>query len=293
MSRPYFIEMPLAFSVGKGPGIMKLHKKTAIALGVFLLLALASGGYWFFKGPSEEEKKELTLELISYIEQDKPDKVRKFIEEYPELVDHQQTDGKTPLHLALEMQRTTIVKLLIESGATTKEEPLLLAAIHAMLDGVHIQAWSEEDRKEYGGLFELIIEKDKKAIHMKDEDGNTPLHLAAFKGASDIVSLMLSHGADVYAENEEGINPLHAAVIRGDAATVKQIADSDPELIAVSNEYKSLLILAVENGRNELYGYLLEKAPESISFTNEHGKTAMDIAEDYHDEEALKLFKQN
>ena len=270
---------------------MKLHKKTVIALGVFLLLALASGGYWLFKGPSEEEKNELTLELISYIEQDKPNNVKKFTEEHPELINYQQTDEKMPLHLALEMQRTTIAKLLIESGATTKEEPLLLAASHAMLDGVHIQAWSEEDRKEYVGLFEVIIEKGKKEIQMKDKDGNTPLHLAAYKGASDIVSLMLSHGADVYAENEEGINPLHAAVIRGDAETVKKIAESDSNLISASNERKSLLILAVENGRNELYGYLLGKAPESISFTNEKGKTAMDIAKEYRDEEALIVFR--
>ena len=49
-------------------------------------------------------------------------------------------------------------------------------------------------------------------IHMRDEEGATPLHLAAEFGRADYAQLLLERGADVNAKDREGATPLHWAV---------------------------------------------------------------------------------
>jgi len=59
-------------------------------------------------------------------------------------------------------------------------------------------------------IVTLLIESGAD-INLKDERGNTPLHLAAF-GETEVVKLLLEQGADVNATNNAGETPLHKAV---------------------------------------------------------------------------------
>jgi len=47
------------------------------------------------------------------------------------------------------------------------------------------------------------------------EDGNTPLHLAATRGFTDVAKALLSHDADVEACNDEDCTPLELAIHHG------------------------------------------------------------------------------
>ena len=51
-------------------------------------------------------------------------------------------------------------------------------------------------------------------VNVLDEDGVTPLHLAARNGRVGVVGVLLEHGANVGAEDKEGRTPLHVAVER-------------------------------------------------------------------------------
>jgi palmitoyltransferase ZDHHC13/17 len=44
-----------------------------------------------------------------------------------------------------------------------------------------------------------------------EEDGFVALHFASFRGNVNIINLLLSNGADMYARNNFGINMLHVA----------------------------------------------------------------------------------
>ncbi len=59
-----------------------------------------------------------------------------------------------------------------------------------------------------------LLRQDPALVHVRDRDGSTPLHCAAWKGHVAVVRLLLDHGADINATNENthwGTTPLHAA----------------------------------------------------------------------------------
>ncbi|KAJ1465009.1 ankyrin repeat-containing domain protein, partial [Baffinella frigidus] len=57
-------------------------------------------------------------------------------------------------------------------------------------------------------------------VHATDEEGRTPLHLAAKTGEDLTVQLLLQAGAHVDAIDDMGCTPLHLAVCSEHARTV-------------------------------------------------------------------------
>lgn len=52
-------------------------------------------------------------------------------------------------------------------------------------------------------------------INVSNQDGFTPLHVAALHGHAELVSLLLKHGASVGARNINHAVPLHLACQKG------------------------------------------------------------------------------
>ncbi|KAM0900673.1 hypothetical protein ACQ4PT_020500 [Festuca glaucescens] len=66
-------------------------------------------------------------------------------------------------------------------------------------------------------------------LHQENEEGITVIHLAAMKGKSEIVKLLLSRGADVDAKSEEG-TPLHLAAVKGHESTVEVLLEHHADI---------------------------------------------------------------
>jgi ankyrin repeat protein len=49
-------------------------------------------------------------------------------------------------------------------------------------------------------------------VNVKNENGYSPLHKAAFWGRPGIAKLLIEHGADINAENNAGATPLKVAI---------------------------------------------------------------------------------
>ena len=122
-------------------------------------------------------------------------------------------DGRTPLHSASCSSHPSIVEFLLKSGADVDAQdndnmtPLLCA----------LQWWRG------GAAAQLLLEYGANP-HVRNKEGETPLHLASQMNFSDIVALLLKIGVDVDARDNNDMTPLLSAleyVLRND--TVVQL----------------------------------------------------------------------
>jgi hypothetical protein len=69
------------------------------------------------------------------------------------------------------------------------------------------------DAAEAGDMAKVkaLLKKNSKLVSSKDNDGDTPLHIAALNGHKDMLELLLANKADVNAKNKNGRTPLHWA----------------------------------------------------------------------------------
>jgi ankyrin repeat protein len=59
-----------------------------------------------------------------------------------------------------------------------------------------------------------LLERDRSLVRVRDKDGSTPLHCAAWNGHASVASLLLDAGSDINDHNRNehwGTTPLHAA----------------------------------------------------------------------------------
>ena len=57
-------------------------------------------------------------------------------------------------------------------------------------------------------------------VNAADNDGDTPLHNAAWKGHREMIELLIARGADIRARDSRGNTPLDEAIQRGYAEVV-------------------------------------------------------------------------
>ena len=74
-------------------------------------------------------------------------------------------------------------------------------------------------------------------LEAQNEDGATPLHLAAYDGTLAVVTALLEAGANLEARTKDGVTPLHlAAAFNENPAVVTALLEAGANLEA-RNEY--------------------------------------------------------
>ncbi|CAB0034943.1 unnamed protein product [Trichogramma brassicae] len=152
-------------------------------------------------------------------------------------VDHLDEYKNTPLHLALNYDYTELALFLLIMGA----DPNLADGADGNNGLHHVCKMGEGN----DGLADMIFGNDgykPLPINAQNDKGNTPLHLAVKSGASNMVEVLLRHGADSNATNKKGMTPLHLLCKKYDDPTMLNL------FLRVNDELgRPVLIDALDN----------------------------------------------
>lgn len=140
-------------------------------------------------------------------------RVRRMLDDQPELASSFSHDGWTPLHLASHFGRLAVVELLLARRAEVNarsKNALANTPLHAALAGGH------------GRTARRLVEEGAD-VNAVEAGGYTPLHQAADLGDTEMVRLLLDNGAHVDARTDGGDTPRDLAWAKGHAAVAEQL----------------------------------------------------------------------
>merc|ERR1719334_1260926 len=133
-------------------------------------------------------------------------------------------DGRTPLCAAVEMKKTSIIKLLLEYKVNVDapnrsgQTPLIIATT-----------------KDHIGGIKLLLEH-KADIEKRDRKGRTPLIIAVQNNRIKIVRLLLEHNADLTATDCKGRTAMMIAKTKGHQEIIQLLTDSVMAIEPNSND---------------------------------------------------------
>ncbi|RXM29339.1 Ankyrin-1 [Acipenser ruthenus] len=242
-------------------------------------------------------------------------------------VSQENTEGETPLHLAAEIKKdmihfeeedTKIIRILMEydidiTAATrlTCETPLhycarvgntdvLLEILKNFNTNQLQQAINKHAKNGWSSLLlaaerghtEMvrILLQNHARVDVFDEHGKAALHLAAGNGHEEIADILLSHKAFVNAKTKLGLTPLHLGAQNGYCRLVKLLVETHMASIdALSLTKRTPLHLAALHGQLDVCCSLLNMKAD-VNATDIHGQTPLHLAAENDHSEVVKLF---
>ncbi|XP_068812341.1 ankyrin repeat domain-containing protein 27 isoform X5 [Struthio camelus] len=129
-------------------------------------------------------------------------------------------------------------------------------------------------------------------VNVSNQDGFTPLHMAALHGHSELVSLLLKNGANISAKNAKHAVPLHLACQKGHFQVVKCLMDYNAKQNKKDMYGNTPLIYACLNGQYETAALLLQHGA-SVNLSNAKGNTALHEAVIGKNEGLVELLLRN
>ena len=132
-----------------------------------------------------------------------------------------------------------------------------------------------------------LLAADPALIASTDEEGLTPLHLAALGRNAELVKALLAQGAPVDARDATARTPLHYAAMGGDADTIALLLEAGATVDARDVRGETPLHVAGRRMRAAAAGLLLD-AGADVNARNAEGQTPLLLAVD-QGEEAQEL----
>ncbi|XP_046560779.1 putative ankyrin repeat protein RF_0381 [Haliotis rubra] len=187
------------------------------------------------------------------------------------------TDGSTPLLLAIEYNARGVFDVLLESGA----DP---SVVNRDGDNVLHLACLRGDEEMVKHVLKLHIVD----INSRGSNRMTPLLLAAEYNTCNVFELLRESGADPSVVNRDGKNVLHFACIRGDEEMVKHVLKLHiVDINSRGSNGLTPLLLAAGYSTSDVIKLLLENGADPL-VVNSDGDNVLHVACAEGDEDIVK-----
>jgi len=127
-----------------------------------------------------------------------------------------------------------------------------------------------------------------RAVNVRDKVGATPLHQAAQRGASQMVEVLLDHGAEIEARDNAGSTVLHYCNV--DSTVADLLIKAGAAIDAQDKKGRTALHRAVAHGSRKLTALLLA-AGAAVDLKDHSGATALRLAKVQKHSACLKLLE--
>lgn len=167
-----------------------------------------------------------------------------FLAEYANL-NHVNKAGLTPLHVASAQGLSSLVRTLLEKGAS----PNLQSAVAELKTALHFAVESNNSDVIMAFIDYKNAASEPAAetmdFNLKNAMGDSPLSLALSLGYNDLVPLLIKGGADVNARNGQDMTLLHQAILKEDSKTAVFLIHQGADMNALTADQESPLQLAI------------------------------------------------
>ncbi|KAJ8674380.1 hypothetical protein QAD02_005642 [Eretmocerus hayati] len=205
------------------------------------------------------------------------ERIAKFLIENGANLDARVGDGATALHVSGTINDTSVLSLLLNSGANPclKDDhdrlPLHVAIMYGRLASVQI-----------------LMPYYKHDINACLFENGSLLHLASEVGFLEIVKYLVSLGADINVEDSLDLKPIHHAAQKAHKDVVEYFVNQGMGINVCNSMNQTLLFYAKDKNHQELVEYLLANGID-IHSTDSMGVTALHMAVSQGNEELIKL----
>lgn len=119
--------------------------------------------------------------------------------------------------------------------------------------------------------------------------GNTPLMVAAWRGAADIIEALLAHGVALDATNNDGNNALWLACVNGHQPTIERLARAGVPINHANTTGATCLMYAASSGKTAVLRTLLSLNAD-MTLRTQDDFSALDMAANL---DCLQLLRQH
>ncbi|XP_013788852.1 inversin-like [Limulus polyphemus] len=224
--------------------------------------------------------------------------VKMLLEESPGVIDWQDYEGRSALHLAVAKSTTEVVDILtsrdrchINQLDNMFRTPLHWAAVLGLADKAALLLDRGADHTSTDGKGATPLHYSAQGNHAEtvavflarkyccmpdkpDSIGLSALIWGAAKGADSVIQTMHDFRFDVSVPDKNGNTALHAAASQGHSTTIALLLQLGSPLEAVNREKKTPLLWACEMGRTKAVLLLLDSGA-SLAVSDVQGRTPL------------------
>jgi len=216
------------------------------------------------------------------------------------------TDGDTPLFFAIQMNRPSVVDLLLAKhadpnapamGGSVADQnnatPLELAVQlnNLLMVSILVRSGAQVNGKGTTGRTALhcavqevhldamrfLLERGAD-VNVRDAEGASPLDDAVWRGSVDTTALLLAHGARLNdANTQTGATPINEAAFRGNTKVIQYLLQFHPDLSIPDKRGYRPLDNAIRMGKDSSAVVLLDVEPKELQ-TPDFLIKAMEVA---------------